>query len=175
VDAEAILAQGLVAHVAFSQDGQPFVLPFSFLFSGGHLYLHGAPAGRTVRMLREGAPVCVEVTLLDALIASRDAEKHSINYRSAICFGTARVIRDRVTKRRILEALIARYFPGRAAGVDYAEITEKEFRGVELLDVSIHEISAKARSGGPLGSRDADPNAGGSAGIIPLPNAARSV
>jgi uncharacterized protein len=174
-DAEAILSEGLVAHVGFAQDGQPFVLPFSFLFAGGHLYLHGAPVSRTIRALRDGAQVCVEVTVVDALIASRDAEKHSMNYRSAVCFGTARVIRDQEQKRRTLEAMIGRYFPGRTAGVDYAAITEKEFRGVELLEVTIEEMSAKARSGGPMGSHDADPAAPGSAGIVPLPQPGRSV
>jgi nitroimidazol reductase NimA-like FMN-containing flavoprotein (pyridoxamine 5'-phosphate oxidase superfamily) len=174
-DAEAILAQGLVAHVGFAHEGQPFVLPFAYLFHGGYLYLHGAPASRTVRMLRNGAPVCVEVTTIDALIASRDAEKHSMNYRSAVCFGTARVIRDRLKKREVLETMIARYFPGRHAGADYAGITEKELRGVELLEVAIDELSAKARSGGPLGPRDADPDAPGSAGIVPLPELPRSL
>ena len=174
-EAEAILAEGLVAHVGFAQDGQPFVLPFTFLFAEGRLFLHGAPASRTIRALRSGAPVCVEVTTLDALIASRDAEKHSINYRSAVCFGTASVVRDRELKRRTLETMIARYFPGRTAGVDYAEITEKEFRGVELLEVTIEEMSAKSRSGGPLGARDADPDAPGSAGIVSLPPSGRAV
>jgi uncharacterized protein len=174
-EAEQIFSEGLVAHVAFVQAGQPFVLPFSFLFADGQLYLHGAPAGRAIRAFRDGAAVCVEVTVLEALIASRDAEKHSINYRSAVCFGTARVIRDRSVKGRILEAMIGRYFPGRTAGVDYAAITDKEFRGVELLQVEIEELSAKARTGGPLGPRDADPGAAGSAGIVPLPDGPRSV
>jgi uncharacterized protein len=174
-DAEQIFREALVAHVGFVQDGQPFVLPFSLLFEDGHLYLHGSPASRAVRRLRNGAPVCVEVCVLEALIASRDAEKHSINYRSAVCFGTAYAIEDRGQKRRVLEALISRYFPGRTADRDYAQITENEFRGVELLEVQIEEISAKARSGGPLGARDADPDAPGSAGVFPLPDGRRSV
>ena len=165
-----MLTSGLVAHVAFSQEGQPFVLPFTFLYDGGHIYLHGAPASRTIRGLREGTPVCVEVTLLDALIASRTAEYHSINYRSAVCFGTARVVTDREKKRRVLETLISRYFPGRTPGVDYAAISDREFKLTELLEVEIEEMSAKARSGGPMGPRDADLDAPGNAGIVPLPH-----
>lgn len=169
-----VLAEGLVAHVAFAQDGQPFVLPFTFLYQDGHLYLHGAPASRTIRALGAGAPVCVEVTVLDGLIASRTAEYHSINYRSAVCFGTARIVRDREQKRRVFETLIGRYFAGRTAGVDYAAITEKEFRATELLVVEIEEMSAKARTGGPKGPLDADPSAPGSAGIVPLPPGPRT-
>jgi nitroimidazol reductase NimA-like FMN-containing flavoprotein (pyridoxamine 5'-phosphate oxidase superfamily) len=166
-----VLMSGLVAHVAFSQDGQPFVLPFTYLYDGGHIYLHGAPASRTIRGLRSGMPVCIEVTLLDALVASRSAEYHSINYRSAVCFGVARVVQDRAKKRRVLETLIGRYFPGRTAGVDYAAITEKEFKATELIEVDIEEMSAKARTGGPMGPHDADEDALGNAGIVPLPRA----
>ena len=170
-----VLAEGLVAHVAFSQDGQPFVLPFTYLYTDGCIYLHGAPASRTIRGLRAGAPVCIEVTLLDALIASRTAEYHSINYRSVVCFGTARVVRDTEKKRRVLETLIGRYFPGRAAGVDYAAITDKELKATELCEVEIDEMSAKARAGPPMGPLDADSGAAGNAGIVPLPSGARAV
>ncbi|HST89744.1 MAG TPA: pyridoxamine 5'-phosphate oxidase family protein, partial [Ktedonobacterales bacterium] len=88
--AEAILRAGRVAHVAFSDgSGQPYVLPFTYAYEDGCLYLHGARASRTVRLLRAGTPVCVEVTLLDGLVASRAAKSHSMNYRSVVVFGTA--------------------------------------------------------------------------------------
>jgi uncharacterized protein len=171
---ERALDEGIVAHVAFSQDGQPFVLPFTYLYADGKLYLHGAPASRTIRALATGTPVCVEVTVVDALIASKTAETHSVNYRSAICFGTGRVIRSHEQKCALMERLIARYFPGRTAGVDYLGITDREFKATELIEVTIEEMSAKARSGGPKGPNDDDPEALGNAGIVPLPDRPRS-
>jgi nitroimidazol reductase NimA-like FMN-containing flavoprotein (pyridoxamine 5'-phosphate oxidase superfamily) len=76
--AEEFLRAGRVAHVAFVAAGQPCVLPFTYHYDAGKLYIHGAPASRTLRTLRPGTPVCAEVTLVDGLVASRDAKSHSL-------------------------------------------------------------------------------------------------
>ena len=167
-DAAAILAQALVAHVGFVQDGQPFVLPFTFLYQDGSIFIHGAPASRTVKALAAGAPACIEVTLVDGLIASKSAETHSVNYRSVLCFGRGALVRDKERRREILEAMIARYFPGRAAGADYAPITTQEDKATRLVEIPVEAMSAKGRFGGPRGPSDADPDAPGNAGVHPV-------
>ena len=169
-DAEAILARALVAHVGIVQDGQPFVLPMSFLYRDGSLYIHGAPGSRLIRTLASGAPCCIETTLLDALIASKSAETHSMNYRSVVLFGRGQLVRDRERRRSVLEELIGRYFPGRKAGDDYAHITDREMKATALVEVRIDEMSAKSRSGGPRGPFDADTDAPGNNGVYPVPD-----
>jgi nitroimidazol reductase NimA-like FMN-containing flavoprotein (pyridoxamine 5'-phosphate oxidase superfamily) len=168
-DAEAILARAPVAHVGFVEHGQPFVLPFTFLHRDGAIYIHGAPGSRTVKALAGGAPVCIEVTLVDGLIASKSAETHSVNYRSVICFGRGALVRDDARRRTVFEELIGRYFAGRTAGADYAHITDAELKRTWLVEVRIEEMSAKGRSGGPRGPLDADPDAPGNAGVHPTP------
>jgi len=167
-DAAAILDQAVVAHTGFVQDGQPYVLPMTFLYRNGSIYLHGAPGSRTVKALASGQPICIEVTLVDGLIASRSAETHSVNFRSVVAFGRGRLVRGHEQSRPVFEAMIARYFPGRTAGSDYAHITEPEFKATRLVEVVIEEMSAKGRSGGPAGPFDNDPTAPGNAGIHPV-------
>jgi nitroimidazol reductase NimA-like FMN-containing flavoprotein (pyridoxamine 5'-phosphate oxidase superfamily) len=168
-DAEAILARALVAHAGFVEDGYPYVIPFTFLYRDGAVYLHGSPGSRAIRRLASGEPVCVEVTLLDALIASKSAETHSVNYRSVVCFGRGRMVEDEHEQRERFQDLIGRYFPGRTAGIDYADLTEKELKGVRLVKVELEAMSAKGRFGGPLGPLDDDPDAPGNAGIVRVP------
>ena len=170
-EAADILAQGLVAHVAFSIDGQPFVIPFTYHFdrsAPNRLYLHGSPTSRALRHLASGAPVCVEVSLLDGLVYSRTALYHSMNYRSAVCFGRARLVEDEARKRAVFEKMISRYFAGRSAPRDYEAPSAEHLGGTALLELRIEEMSAKARSGGPKGPRDQDPEAPGTAGVIDL-------
>lgn len=159
--AEEILRAGRVAHVAFAVDGQPYVLPMTYHYEVGMVYLHGAPASRLQQSLRAGIPVAIEVTLLDGLVASRDAKSHSANYRSVVIFGRAEVIADLEEKRRIFERMTERFFAGREAGRDYAHASVKDLRGVELLAVRIEEMSAKARNGPARGDHDADDEYGG--------------
>lgn len=168
--AEAILCAGRVAHVGFSDgSGQPYVLPFTYAYEDGRLYLHGARASRMVRLLRTGTPVCIEVTLLDGLVASRSAKSHSMNYRSVVVFGTAEAVTNETEKRAVFERMTARYFPDRLAGRDYLPARAGELRAVELLAVRVEELSAKARSGPPLGPHDAEDEAFGSRFVVLLP------
>ena len=167
--AEEILRAGRVAHVAFVVDGQPCVVPMTYHYEDGVLYVHGAPAGRAPAALRGGAPVCVEVTLLDGLVASRDAKSHSLNYRSVIVYGTPVAVTSVAEKRTVFERMTARYFPERTAGQDYIPARDGDLRGVELLAIRADERSAKRRTGPPLGVHDADDAAPGTHFVVVLP------
>ncbi|MGZ6286115.1 MAG: pyridoxamine 5'-phosphate oxidase family protein [Ktedonobacterales bacterium] len=167
--AEEILLRGRVAHVAFAIDGQPYIIPTTYHYEDATVYIHGAPASRMVKTLRAGTPVCVEVTLLDGLVASRDAKSHSANYRSAIVFGVATPVTDLATKRALLERMTLRYFPGRTAGQDYLPARDGDLRAVELLAITIDEQSAKARFGGPKGAHDVDEEGPFTRYVLPLP------
>lgn len=166
-----ILALGLVAHVGFTVDAQPYVIPMSYHFDpneSSRLYLHGARDSRLITHLATGAPVCVTVTLLDGLVFSRSAMHHSVNYRSVVMFGRAAPAGDRDTWRAVMEATIARYHPGRVAGRDYEPIPDRHLDATGFVAIAIEEWSAKARTGGPNGPRDADAEASGTAGVVPL-------
>jgi nitroimidazol reductase NimA-like FMN-containing flavoprotein (pyridoxamine 5'-phosphate oxidase superfamily) len=168
-EAEAILRDGLVAHVGFAVDGQPFVIPMGYHYEDGKLYIHSRAGGRLPRSIRNGGSVCVEVTLLDGLVASRDALYHSMNYRSAIAFGRARPVVDASTKAAILERMTLRYFPGRTAGVDYHPPTPADLKITDLLKIEIEELNGKKRTGPPRGPRDAPDEGFGSRGVLPVP------
>lgn len=164
---EEFLRAGLIAHVACVEDGEPRLIPFLYHYEAGHMYLHGSPGSATLKLLRDGRPVAVAVTILDELIASKTAPDHSANYRSAVVYGHGRQIADLGEKRRLLDAMIARYFPGRSTPDDYAPATDDDLTGMELTDVEIDEASAKMREGGPMGPHDAEPDFPGSAFVRP--------
>jgi nitroimidazol reductase NimA-like FMN-containing flavoprotein (pyridoxamine 5'-phosphate oxidase superfamily) len=170
-EAPAILAAGLVAHVGFVVEGRPHVIPMTYHFDPAtprRLYLHGAHNGRLMRHLAAGEPVCITVTLLDGLVYSRTALYHSVNYRSVVAFARAAPEPDAGTRAALLEAMIARYFPGRTAGRDYERAPEAHLDATAFVALEIEEWSAKARRGGPKGPRDADPIAWGTAGVVRL-------
>src|SRR3989475_8326080 len=90
----AILDEGFICHVGFAADDQPFVIPTGYARAGDKLFIHGSQASRMLRKLSEGIDVCVTVTLIDGLVLARSAFHHSINYRSVVIFGSARVVED---------------------------------------------------------------------------------
>ncbi|ETB28457.1 flavin-nucleotide-binding protein, partial [Mycobacterium avium subsp. hominissuis 10-4249] len=94
-----------------------------------------------------GLPVCVTVTLVDALVLARAAMHHSVNFRSVVVLGDARVVDDPAEKSRALSSLLDHIAPGAppTAGPDARELAAT---GVLALDMV--EVSAKVRSGPPV-------------------------
>src|SRR5215470_8072232 len=87
-----ILDEAFVCHIGFVADGQPYVIPTNFGRNGDTLYLHGSAASRMLRTLSAGVPMCATVTLIDGLVLARSAFHHSVNYRSVVILGTARLV-----------------------------------------------------------------------------------
>jgi len=168
-EAEAILEAGMLAHLGFVVDGQPFVIPMGYHYEDGKIYVHSRRGGRLPRHLGRGDPVCVEVTLLDGLVASRHALYHSMNYRSAIAFGRARSITHPGEKTAIFERMTLRYFPGRTSGVDYNPPSAADLKITDLLEIEIEELNGKKRAGPPKGPEDDLEDAFGTRGIFPIP------
>lgn len=161
---QSILDEALVAHVAVSRPDGPRVVPTTFARVGEAVYVHGSVANRTFRAA-SGAPVCVEVTLLDGLVLARSAFHHSMNYRSVMIYGVASAVTDLGEKLAALDAIVERAAPGRAAAV--RPPTEAELRTTLVLSVPLVEVSAKMRSGGPIDD-EADLDWPVWAGVIPL-------
>ena len=144
----AILDEGLVCHVGFAVDGQPYVIPATYGRIGDQLYLHGSAASRMLRTVAGGVPVCVTVTLLDGLVLARSARRHSMNYRSVVVLGMAAPVVDGEERLAALAAIVDHALAGRWQSV--RPPTERELRETAVLRLPLTEVSAKLRSGPPL-------------------------
>lgn len=141
-----VLDAGIMAHVGYVIDSQPFVTPTAYWREGRRLYWHGAAASRMLRTVAQGAPVCVTVSFLDGFVVGRSGFIHSLNYRSVMAFGRARLVTDLAAKRAAMDAFIDRLYVGRA--VKLRPATEAELAQVSLVEMEIEEASAKTRDGG---------------------------
>ena len=162
---DAILDEGLVAHLGFSVDGQPYVVPTLHARVGGLVYFHGSSASRTVRALSAGAQMCLTVTLLDGLVLARSAVHHSVNYRSVVVLGQARAIVEPAEKMTAIEAFTERLIPGRWDEVRGP--TAKELKAIQVLALPLDEASAKLRLGPPVDDEE-DYALDTWAGVIPI-------
>jgi nitroimidazol reductase NimA-like FMN-containing flavoprotein (pyridoxamine 5'-phosphate oxidase superfamily) len=160
-----VLDSGVLAHVGYVIDGQPFVTPTAYWREGRKLYWHGAAASRMLAAVGEGRPVCLTVSFLDGFVVGRSGFAHSLNYRSVMAFGRARLIDDLAAKRAAMDAFIGRLYPGRPATLRPA--TEAELKQITVAEMTIEEAAAKVRAGGPA---DYPPDDGWPAwaGVIPL-------
>jgi nitroimidazol reductase NimA-like FMN-containing flavoprotein (pyridoxamine 5'-phosphate oxidase superfamily) len=160
-----ILDEALLCHVGFAVDGQPYVIPMSYGRDGDVLYIHGSPASRMLRHLEQGVSVCITVTLVDGLVLARSVFNHSMNYRSVIILGTAKLVDDPKEKLAALRALSEHILPHRWD--DSRQPNEKELKATSVLCLPINEFSAKVRVGPPVDDAD-DYTFSTWAGVIPL-------
>ncbi len=160
-----ILDEGLVCHVGFVVDGQPFVIPTAYGRTGDKVYIHGAGASRMLKSLQMGIDVCLTVTLLDGLVLARSVYHHSMNYRSVVLFGKAEKVVDPAEKIIALKAFTEHVMKGRwddVRGPNEAELAE-----TSVLSLPITEASAKIRTGPPIDA-EADYDLPVWAGVLPL-------
>src|SRR5207248_5500915 len=140
---DAILDEGLVAHVAFTSGGQPFAIPMLYARGPEEVYLHGSPLSRLVGRMSHGISLSLTVTLIDGLVLARSAFHHSVNYRSVVAFGTARTIDDPAQKTRALRIISEHVIAGRWEEV--RSPIERELKATSVLEFSIEEATAKIR------------------------------
>jgi nitroimidazol reductase NimA-like FMN-containing flavoprotein (pyridoxamine 5'-phosphate oxidase superfamily) len=145
-DLHAVLDAGLICHLGVIVDGSPVVLPTGYGRAGNTLYLHGSSANRAL-LAADGQQICVTVTHLDGLVCARSVFHHSMNYRSAMIFGTARLLTEDAERIAALRAVTEQLIPGRW---DYARPpTRKELAATAVLELPLDEASVKVRTGPP--------------------------
>lgn len=142
---DAILDATCVCHLGFVVDEQPYVIPTICARADDTVYIHGSPASRMVRTIRGGVDVCLTATLVDGIVAARSSVHHSLNYRSVVVLGRARLVTDHAEKWAALETITNHVLPGR---FDEARTpNDTELRGVSVLGLPLAEASAKVRTG----------------------------
>jgi nitroimidazol reductase NimA-like FMN-containing flavoprotein (pyridoxamine 5'-phosphate oxidase superfamily) len=164
-DLDAILSAGVVCHLGVVVDGYPMVVPTVYGVSGDTLYLHGSVASRSLVSAPQAA-ICVTVTHVDGLVLARSVFEHAVNYRSAMIYGTPRVVTSREEKLAGLRCLSEHIVPGQW---DYARRpSKKELAATTLLALPLAEASVKIRTGPPDDGDSPDAALPVWAGVVPL-------
>ena len=159
-----ILDEGLICHVGFVVDAQPFMIPTGYVRIGDSLCLHGSKASRMLKALKDGVEACITVTVLDGLVLARSAFHHSMNYRSVVIFGKASVVNDDAEKMEVLRAFSEHIIPGRWA--EAREPNRNELNATLVVSLPLNEASAKVRVGPPVDDEE-DYDLPGWAGELP--------
>ena len=143
----AVIDAATFCHVGYVIDGQPYVTPTLHWRVGTRLYWHGSSASRMLRTVKEGVPACVTVALMDGLVLARSGFHCSVNYRSAMAFGTAQAITDDDEKVNVLEEFVEGLVPGHWA--EMRPPNAQEIKATTVVGMEIDEASAKIRTGPP--------------------------
>ncbi|MBO1324284.1 pyridoxamine 5'-phosphate oxidase family protein [Acetobacter sp. TBRC 12305] len=149
----ALLDGGMLCHVSYVIEGQPYCTPTLYWREGTRLYWHGSSASRMLRNLSNGEPACLAVTQLDSLVLARCGFNHSVDFRSVMVFGQARLVTDPAEKERALVMMVDRLFPHRTALL--RQSSAQEIKATAVIAMDIERASAKVRTKG-IGDNEED-------------------
>ena len=164
----AILDAGLMCHVGYVIDGEPYVTPTAYWRAGDRVYWHGSSASKMLRAVEKGIPVCFTVALLDGLVLARSGFHSSINYRSVMAFGAADKVTEGADKLAALEAFTERVTPGRWA--ELRPVQKQELKATTVLSMKLEEVACKVRTGPPADDEE-DYDLDVWAGVVPVATA----
>jgi nitroimidazol reductase NimA-like FMN-containing flavoprotein (pyridoxamine 5'-phosphate oxidase superfamily) len=143
----SILDDGFMCHLSFVIDGQPFIIPTLYGREGDVIYIHGSHISRMLKHLETGEKLCLSVAHVDGIVLARSLFHHSINYRSAVVFGTGKLVHDNDEKMNALKVISDNLLKSRWE--DARLPNHKEMAVTSVIRIEIEDASAKTRSGMP--------------------------
>ena len=159
-----ILDEGFLCHAAYVIDERPVVIPTLYARSAHTLLLHGSNSSGLVRAVRSESPLSVAVTHVDGLVVARSGFHSSANYRSVVIHGRGLLLEGE-EHLKALDVIVDALIPGRVA--NSRAPTEAEYKQTSVIALSLDEMSAKVRSGGPHDDPE-DLDSDTWAGVVPM-------
>jgi len=138
--AESVLMTAPVAFVGMTDQGDPYVTPVSFAYTGDEILFHGG-SGRKSLALERHAGVCVAITADVEFHRGDNPCGDSFRYRSLLVFGEARRLTLAEEVERALRLITTKYDSAAAA----FEFDPRILGRTWVHGIRIRAITCKAR------------------------------
>lgn len=161
----SILDTTEICHLSFLYNGKPFVQPINFGRCEDKIYVHGSLKNRMTTALIDAKEVCLSVMILDEMKLTRSAYHHSVNFRSAMVFGSVKELKSDEEKLSGLKTIINHFLPNRWEHCRKPD--KKELNATRVLEISIQSASAKIANTPPNDDKK-DMDLEYWAGVIPI-------
>lgn len=123
---------------AAGDDGYPYAVPLSFVYSGGRIYFHCAREGHKLDAIKSCPKVSFCVVSEDNVVP----EDYTTYYRSVIAFGRARILQNEDEIIRSLSLLAEKYHPTDTEENRREQVT-RELEHLCMVEVEIEHLSGK--------------------------------
>ena len=136
---EAILAEGTSGVLAVDGDGgYPYAVPLSYVYQDGKLFFHCAKSGHKLDAVRACPKASFCVVDRDQVVPP----EYTTYFRSAIAFGTVRVVEDPEEKQNALLLLARRYAPEQSQ-TDHQREIDRFFSNLCIAELTIQHLTGK--------------------------------
>jgi nitroimidazol reductase NimA-like FMN-containing flavoprotein (pyridoxamine 5'-phosphate oxidase superfamily) len=136
---DEIIRSSLVCHIAMSRDDRPYVLPFSFGYVDGRIYIHTAGNGAKIDYFTTNPNVafCFESNV-ELVSSSEPPCNWSFKYQSVAGQGSLAEVTMREERIHALEAIVSQY--GRSDHV----FSDEDLKKLRVWRIEIQSVSGKS-------------------------------
>jgi nitroimidazol reductase NimA-like FMN-containing flavoprotein (pyridoxamine 5'-phosphate oxidase superfamily) len=134
---EAILREATVCRIGLADGGEPYVVPLSFGYEDGAVYIHSAPEGTKIALMVKNPRCCFEVDICDSIIRGNRPCMWGMRYRSVIGYGRAAIMSDPAEKRHGLACIMRHYDSGTF------DFSDEDVKNVAVIRIAIESMTGK--------------------------------
>lgn len=118
-------------------EGYPYAVPLSYVYFNNKIYFHSAKAGHKIDAVTSYPKVSFAVIGEDTVVG----EEYTAHYRSAVAFGTARIVKGE-ERKEAFAALVKKY-SGNQPEEERRKAIE-ECKKAHIIAVDVEHITGKA-------------------------------
>lgn len=106
---EEILNLSEICRIGLVEDGMAYIVPMNYGYANGTIYMHSAPNGRKMEILKQNNRVSFEIEFSGDVVRRDEACRWTTKYRSAMGHGTVEIISDAEKKRYGMDIIMRKY------------------------------------------------------------------
>ncbi len=137
---ESILDNALVLHLGLLDGDRPYIIPVNFGYEGNTIYIHSAPEGKKIDLIRKHNIVSFQAETGLEIVHKSIPDKCGMLYRSVAGCGRAFIVESREEKKFGLELLMRHYNKGGQELWEFGRCLDE----VCIIKIVIESISGKA-------------------------------
>lgn len=104
-----ILTNSRILRLGMVYNNEAYIIPVNYAYTDGMIYIHSAPQGRKMEILRSNNLVSFEIEYSEEIISDDKPCEWSAKYRSIMGKGTITIENDPVRKKAGLDLIMRRY------------------------------------------------------------------
>ena len=135
---QKILSESEICRLGLVDNGEAYIVPVNYAFDNGTIYIHSAPEGRKIELIRQNNSVTFEIELPEEIIRDNSPCNWSAKYRSAMGKGIISILSDAVSKKSGLDLIMKKY--GAGGELNY---NESSLAKMILLELRITSVTGK--------------------------------
>lgn len=137
---EELLKGEKVCRMAMCDGSTPYVVPTTYGYHSGAIYLHSSKLGRKMDVLRENNRVCIAIdTGHDLVQGPLDTScKSTIRFKSIIATGRAKLVEDQAEKSKAMDIIMRQMFGDQAF-----QYSPEGIRDMAIIKVELESITGK--------------------------------